>query len=88
MKINGVKIMMTDIPGNLKVITIPDAKSQDEQDANTKLYTLLRVKCGGQKTHILSETERERLPAGTSLVFTYDSYTHIIPRYCELSWKN
>lgn len=86
MKINGIPVKTTDLSGNLKVITLPKPAGKDEKTANENLYTILRMKCGGAKTDILDELERQRIPNGTSLVFTYDSYTHLIPRYCECTW--
>lgn len=86
MKINGIPVQVTDLPGNLKVITIPDAESSDAKCRNQTLYTVLRMKCAGSKPDILQENERALLPHGLSVVFTYDSYTRIVPYYCECTW--
>lgn len=86
MKINGVPVITTELR-QLKAITIEPARNQDEENAHTELYTLLMMKCGGANPkNILDESELTRLPDGRSLIFTYDSYNHLIPRYCTLTW--
>lgn len=83
MKLNNIKVLVTELPGNLRVITIPNANSKDQDEKNRALYTLLRLKCGGGKPTVLSEPEQKALPDGINLVFTYDSYTRLIPYYCD-----
>lgn len=87
--INNVKVIITPIAGNLYVVTIPETKDESLRKQQTDLYTILRTKCGGAKPDMF--TEKLELPSGallsgTSLVFTHDAYTHLIPFYCDLCW--
>lgn len=82
-KINGTTVTVKDLSGNLKAIILPKPKTKDQENAIAKLYTVLRYKCGAAKTNILPEAERTGLPADRTLVVTYDSYTNLVPFYCE-----
>lgn len=87
--INNVKVIITPLAGNLYVVTMPETKDKSLRKQQTDLYTILRTKCGGAKPDMF--TEKLELPSGallsgTSLVFTHDAYTHLIPFYCDLRW--
>lgn len=88
--INNVKVIITPLAGNLYVVTMPETKDESLRKQQAGLYTILRTKCGGAKPDMF--TEGGEIPsglllAGTSLVFTHDAYTQLIPFYCDLRWS-
>lgn len=88
--INNVKVIITPLAGNLYVVTMPETKDENLRKEQASLYTILRTKCGGAKPDMF--TEGGEIPsglllAGTSLVFTHDAYTQLIPFYCDLRWS-
>ena len=83
MTLNGIKVETKNLPGGLHAITLPEPRNTEQRTANTNLYTVLRIKCGGAKISTLSESEQEGLSKKNTLVFTDDAYIHLIPWYCQ-----